>query len=217
MYKSGNLKADACTCRDNLLAACAQARERARLGHENSSKLEEATNEIVKLTMTRDMIRECINHITSEYKNIESYAANRKALGLEMLKSAIERAGLIVPAADTANLKLEFFEKKARITDQFGSDVNDKEGSALRVVLGMLIRYTLLKVQPDAMQVMFLDEMFNTLSDETTAIMREYIDVFKEDTLIVGIEQHDVLFQGIDKIVFEAVKENGCTTIRKVG
>lgn len=203
-------------CRNALLVAKAQADERARIGKINAEKLKEADRELNKLTTIRDNLRECMNYITGIYKNIEKYAADRKELSTNMLKTAIEKAGLIVPDASAKGIHLDYKNKEALIVDDYGTDVNLREGSAYRTVLCMLMRYTLLKVQPDALQVLFLDEMFSTLSDETINTMREYIEVFKEDILIVGIEQRDVLFQGINKTTFEAVKTDGVTTIRKV-
>jgi DNA repair exonuclease SbcCD ATPase subunit len=82
--------------------------------------------------------------------------------------------------------------------------------------MGALIRYTLLKAQPDAIQAMFFDEGFNTLSDDTIVAMRDYFDAFKEDVLIVGIEQHNTMFQGLDRTVYRAVKgKDKVTVIRK--
>lgn len=202
--------------RNALLVAKAQADERARIGRANEAKLREAHLELQKYTNMRDTIRSCFNYITTLYKNIEKYAADRKELSTNMLKTAIEKAGFIVPDASTRGIHLEYNNKEARVVDDYGTDVNLREGSAYRTVLCMLMRYTLLKVQPDALQVMFLDEMFSTLSDETISTMREYIKVFKEDTLIIGIEQRDALFQGIDRTTFEAVKTDGVTVIRKV-
>lgn len=202
-------------CRYDLLVNRSQAEERAKIGRANEFKYREAEAELQKLTSIRDGIRESINYVTTLYKNIEKYAADRKELSTNMLKTAIEKAGFIVPDANTSGIRLEYNNKQARIVDNYGTDVNLREGSAYRTVLCMLMRYTLLKVQPDALQALFLDEMFSTLSDETIATMREYIDVFRQDTLIVGIEQRDALFQGIERTTFTAVKTNGETVIRK--
>lgn len=213
MLDAKELKQSISNCRTTLLASAAQADERARLGRINEEKANNATAELESYVTTKRNLVECSNYITTLYKNIEQYAANRKELALNMLKTAIERAGHIVPDADTKGIQLQFVDKKAKIVDKNGTDVNLREGSAYRTVLGMLISYTLLKAQPGCMQAMFLDEKLNTLSDETAAVMREFLDIFKEDTLIVGIEQRDTVFQGIDKTVFRAIKEDGKRTI----
>ena len=61
-----------------------------------------------------------------------------------------------------------------------------------------------------------LDEAFNTLSDETIATTREYIDVFKNDMLIIGIEQRNLLFQGLEKTTYRVQKKDGCTIVERL-
>ena len=107
-------------------------------------------------------------------------------------------------------------DKKACIVDNEGIDVNLKEGSAYRTVMSALIRYTLLMELPDAIKIIFFDEAFGTLSEETINQMREYFSVFQKDVAIVGIEQRDSLFQGLPKVKFIATKDaDGTTTIRQ--
>ena len=215
MFNAKELRERINNCRSSLLAINAQAKERARIGRANEIKSKELTQSLQAAIIARDNVRECINHTTAIYKNIEKYAVDRKELALTMLKESIEQAGYIVPDAQTKGVKLVTKDKHARIVDDKGTDVNLREGSAYRTVLGMLIRYTLLKAQPDAMQVMFLDELFNTLSDETIVAMREYLAIFKEDILIVGIEQRDITFQGIVDVELQAVKDSNNKTIIK--
>lgn len=204
-------------CRTAILTANAQAKEREHIGRANEVKMKELNEVLMSTKKLRDDLRECINHVVAEYKSIEKYAADRKELALNMLKTAIEKAGYIVPDANTAGMQLEVHDKKARIVDKNGTDMNLREGSAFRTVLGSLTRYTLLKTDPDALQILFLDEMFNTLSDETTAEMKAYFEVFKEDTLIVGIEQRAFTFDGILDVEYQAIKTNGKTEILRKG
>lgn len=213
MSKIQELREDINNSRTRLLMIQAAAAERSRLGKENEAKAIQATKELERTTFLANDFRECMNQMVKIYKNIEQYSADRKKIGLDKLKAAIENAGYIVPDADAAGMKLDFDGKRATIVNSSGQDMNLREGSAFRTVLGALIRYTLIKSDPAAIQALILDEMFNTLSDETIVTMREYFNIFKEDMLILGIEQRDLVFQGIDKITYKASKANGVTEI----
>ena len=215
MSETEKLKQNIYNVRNDLLACISQANERVRLGMINEEKLKQANTELATYKNVKKEVVECSNYLVKLYKNIQQYAADRKELALNMLRTAIERAGYIVPSAETSGIQLSFADKKAKIIDKFGTDVNLREGSAYRTVMGVLINYTLIKAQPDCIQAIFLDEMFNTLSDETCTEMREYLDIFKDDILIVGIEQQDTIFQGIEKTTFKAIKEGKRTIIMK--
>ena len=198
------------SCRDSLLTAIVQAKDRATIGLANETKAKSVNEELQSYLQVKEATKESINYITQIYKNVESYAQNRKELAMEMLKLAIRKAGNLVPNADVEDIELVVNEKKASIVNANGQDINMREGSAYRTVMGLLIRYTLLKEDPEAIQAMFFDEGFNTLSDETTVATREYFEVFKEDMIIVMIEQHNTIFQGLDCKQLHAIKgENG--------
>lgn len=183
-----------------------QAEERISLGERNKGRVEQADKDIRSTENTIQMLKQSTNRCTELYKAISKYAEDRKELSLKMLKDAISQAGDIVPDADVSGIKLVTVDNKAKIVSTDDQDVNLREGSAYRTVLGMLIRYTLMRVQPSKLQCIFLDEAFNTLSETTQSAMREYIDIFKDDMLIVGIEQHNTLYQGIPHKEFRAVK-----------
>lgn len=202
--------------RDALLAAIIQSKERAEIGRANEKKLAEFRKEQrFYETKSRD-IKEAVNYMSREYKNIESYLVNKKAYSMEMLKLAIEKAGLVVPDADTTGIHLSIGDNSARIVNDKGQDVNMREGSAFRTVMGKLMQYTLLMAQPDCLQFILLDEAFATLSDSTAAAMREYLNSFKDDILIIGIEQRNYLYEGIDRTVYEVVKdEEGASRVRR--
>ena len=216
MLVSEELKEDIDSSRARLLTIAASARERARIGRLNEKKYQEALQEIHRNTEIKNALRDCINHLVQVYKNVEKYAADRKELSLKRLKTAIETAGLIVPDAEIAGVRLLTEDKKAKIVSEDGTDINLQEGSAYRTILGQLIRYTLIKAQPGALQLELLDEAFNTLSDETIATTREYIDVFKNDMLIIGIEQRNLLFQGLEKTTYRVQKKDGCTIVERL-
>ena len=209
---------DVATVRNNLLAAMIQCKERANIGRQNEKKARECISELKFYEEKRDALKECINWIVQEYKNIEKYLIDKKEVSMEMLKLAVEKAGMIVPDADANGIHLSVNDKSARVLNGEGQDINLREGSAYRTVMGILMRYTLLKSQPDAVQMMLLDEAFSTLSDETASVMKEYLGEFKEDMLIVGIEQRNYLYDGIDRTVFQVLKgKNGSSTVRGLG
>lgn len=203
--------------RDALLAAIVQCRERAAMGRRNEVKAQSCRKELQMYEGKLALLKECINYIIREYKSIERFLIDKKEFSMEMLKTAIEKAGTIVPDADAEGLKLKVMDKSARVLNAQGQDINLREGSAFRTVMGILMRYTLLKVQPQAVQMMLLDEAFATLSDETASVMREYLEAFKEDMLIVGIEQRNYLYDGIERIQYQVVKEGKAgSVVRRV-
>lgn len=217
MLDGQNPETDFNHVRDSLLTAMVQCRERAAMGRQNEKRAAECRTELQFYEQKRNTLKECINYIVQEYKNIEQYLIDKKEFSMEMLKLAIEKAGMIVPDADANGVHLHVADRSARVLNGEGQDINLREGSAFRTVLGVLMRYTLLKAQPDAVQMMLLDEAFSTLSDETAAVMREYLEAFKEDMLIVGIEQRNYLYDGIDRTVFQVLKEkDGVSTVRRM-
>lgn len=201
--------------RTRLLESAVRCKERARIGQQNEKKLKEINSEIDFYIEQRKILKDSVDYMTKIYKNIEEYVEQRKRISLHMLQDAIERAGMIVPDADIEGIRLEVGEKTAAVVNRDGQDINLQEGSAFRTVMGMLMRYTLLKVQPDKLQVMFLDEAFSTLSDSTSTVMREFIEAVKDEILIIGIEQRPTLFDGMEKTVYRAVKTGTVTEIRK--
>lgn len=217
MSETKQLQESIDACRDNLLSAAVTCRDRAALGRKNAERLKTLEKEIDSLEVRVKDLTCFLNYMTRRYKNIEQFLVDKKEVSLQMLHEAIEQAGLIVPDADTAGIHLCVTDKKAKILTGKGQDINLREGSAYRTVMGMLIRYTLIRFQPDSLQALFLDEAFSTLSDTTADVMREYLLEFGKDILIVGIEQHSFLFEGVQRVLFKVVKdrEKG-SQIRKV-
>lgn len=165
-----------------------------------------------------ESLKETVNYATKVCKNVEQFLINKKETAMEMLKLAIENLSTIVPDADVNGIQLLVKDKTARVVNETGQDIVAREGSALCSVLGILMRYTLLKVQPDCVHMLVLDEACSNLSDATAGELREYINTFKDDTLIIGIEQRNYLYEGIDRTVYEVVKgEDKISRLRKVG
>lgn len=217
MFERTELGKDIANSRDALLNAIVQSRDRAALGKTNAEKMTRLNNE-EKYYMEKSLaLRETINYIVKEYKNIEQYLINKKELSMEMLGLAVEKAGLIVPDADIKGIHLSVKEKTARVVNDKGQDINLREGSAFRTVMGILMKYTLIKFQQDCLQIIFLDEAFSTLSDTTSAVMRDFIEALKQDILIVGIEQRNLVYDGIDRVTYQVIKgEDSISTIRRV-
>ena len=183
-----------------------QANERAELGRQSIKKVESVSVELKTWEEARVSVKQCIDRCTKLYKAVEKYAQDRKELSLELLKAAIEEAGYIVPDADVDGISLRVIDKTAKLVNKLGQDINEREGSAYRTVVAMMIRYALLKAQPDRIQVIFLDEAFSTLSETTQVAMRECIDVFSKNVLIVGIEQQGTVYSGLTRKVYRAIK-----------
>lgn len=203
--------------RDALLTMYVQCKDRAEIGRANAVKMKQFRSDLIVYKEKLDVLRATINHMVKMCKNIEQYVIDRKELAMDMLKLAIEKAGLIVPDAATQGIRLEVGDKSASVVTEDGQDVNLREGSAYRTVMGALLRFTLLKAMPDAMQVMLLDEMFGTLSDTTTGVMRDFLCAFRDEMLVIGIEQHNLLYNGLDRQAFKVIKEaDGVSHIRKL-
>lgn len=216
MLCTAELKKEIDNSRDALLKAIVQSKDRAEIGQRNAIRAKELDKEIDYYEIQNFELKETINYMTKAYKNIEQYLVDKKEESLEMLELAVERAGYIVPDADTEGTHLSIKEKSAKVLNAKGQDINLREGSAYRTVMGMLMRYTLIKFQPDCLQLILLDEAFSTLSDATSIMMREALQRFSKDVLIVGIEQRNVLFEGLDKITYKVVKgENKKTVIMR--
>lgn len=217
MSKEQQLKQDIANIRNDLLTAIIQSESRADIGKKNESKVVAIADELEKAIIAKTQLKEGMDYMVTIYKNIEKYAQDRKELAVALLKDAIAKAGDIVTAANLAGIKLSVGENNAKILFKNGQDINAREGSACRAVMGALVRYTLVLTQPDALRVLFLDEGFGVLSDETAIAFKESINAMKEELLIVGVEQHNTLYGDLADCVFYVEKDNktGVTNIRK--
>ena len=204
-------------CRDGLLTGIVRCKELAKQGEEEEKRWHEYSNALARLKREHNDLREAINYCTKLYKNINAYLVHRKEYAEELLKSAVEQAALMVPDANIAGSTLLIKDKTAKVVNSKGQDLNLREGSAYRTIMGILMDTAAIRTQPDAIQAVFLDETFSTLSDSTAALMREMLDELRKEMLIVGIEQRNILYDGIDRDVYEIHKsEEGVTTARKI-
>lgn len=163
-------------------------------------------------------LQNTINRCTDIYKDIQDNLQEKQKVSLREYEDAIRESNEIVPDSDVQDCRLKIDGNRAFIVNSKEHDVNEREGSAERSTIGLLMRYTSLVKQPgDVIPMMLFDESFFTLSDNTSDNMRDYLIEFSEHTLIIAIEQKDTLFNGIeDKVVYNFTKnDNGKTVIRR--
>lgn len=216
MSGAGDITREANSVRAALLGAIATCEERMKSGTVATQKLIELNS---KKNHYEDILHKTVevaNHLRDICLNIEQYISDKKKLSMKILQAAIEQAGNIVPDAEIEGIRLAVEGKTAVIINKQGQDINKREGSAFRSVMGVLLRYALIKAQPDCIQLMYLDEAFSTLSDATADTMRKYLDAFKDDVLVIGVEQRNYLYDGIDRMVIKVVKEENGSVLRKV-
>ena len=215
MYTEWQKELDA--LRSNLLNSITQAKERSRIGKDSEVRASGIRKQLAETQNARDVLNDTLNYMSRMYKNIEHYTLQKREESLELLKGAIEQAGMLVPAASSDGVKLVTKDKRARIVDNYGVDINLGEGSAYRSVLGVILRHTLLTFDPDALHLIILDEAFNTLSEDTIVALREVLPILAEDTLIIGIEQRNYVYEGLERTRYVAVKgDDDISVIRKL-
>ena len=170
-----------------------------------------------EVTKRRTNLKNTIDRCTAIYKDVQQNLDEKKQYSLDRYLAAIEQSANIVKNSDIDGAKLKIEKNRAVIVDRNGHSVNAREGSALRSVAGMLMRYTSITAQMGYLPLILLDESFFTLSDNTSNEMKEYLQAFSEDLLIIGIEQRDSIFAGIPGVIrYEFVKDKDKTTrIRK--
>lgn len=161
---------------------------------------------------------DCANHVNDIYKNIKHYNAEHQQHARDILDLAILSAGDLVPDAGAKGIHLKQ-ENKDRVTivNEANQDINAREGSGYRVILGALLRYACLKAQPQALQLMVFDESFFALSDITMSAMKDIFRAMKKDIAIICVDQRRTAMDGItdNEYLFEK-DSNGTTTVTKV-
>lgn len=198
-------------CRDRLLSAVTVAQDRARRGAANDGKRKDYEAKIAYLTEQIGDVTECGNHMKDVYKNILHYSNEHQQKAKAILDLAIEEAGALIPDADVEGIRLNQAENsRITVVNGKGQNVNLREGGGYRTLLGVLLRYAALKAQPDALQVMLLDEQFFTLSDTTTGMAKPIFERMKKDMTIICIEQRRNAMDGIadQEYTFQKKKED---------
>lgn len=171
----------------------------------------------IELASSREKLTKTINRCTEIYKDIKQNLVEKKRVALEDYRVAIKESKEIVADCDVNDMDLLIDGNRAVIINDRGHDLNEREGSANRSTVGLLMRYISLVKQPVySIPMMFFDETFFTLSDNTCVEMRRYLKEISRYMLIIAIEQKDSLFNDInDKVVYTFVKGvDGKTKIR---
>lgn len=201
--------------RKSLLSAIYVAQERYKKGKESATKRKQYEDAIIKANLDIDELRTVGNHLRDIYKNIESYSVKHQQRVRDLLDLAIIEAGNLVPDADVAGIHLQTTENnRVSVVNALGQNVNLREGSGYRAILGALLRYASIKAQPDALQFMLFDEYFFTLSDTTTAVIKDTLEAMKKDLTIICIEQRRNVVDGI--VDEEFVFKKGLTKVTTV-
>lgn len=144
--------------------------------------------------------KDTINRCTTIYKDVQQNLDEKKQFALDRFRQAIDEASKVVRNSDVAGAKLKVENGRAVIVNNNGQAINAREGSAFRSVAGMLMRYTSLISQMNALPLVLLDESFFTLSDNSSLEMMQYLEAFSQDVLVIGIEQRNIMFAGINGV-----------------
>ena len=144
--------------------------------------------------------KDTINRCTTIYKDVQQNLDEKKQFALDRFRQAIDEASKVVRNSDVAGAKLKVENGRAVIVNNSGQAINAREGSAFRSVAGMLMRYTSLISQMNALPLVLLDESFFTLSDNSSLEMMQYLEAFSQDVLVIGIEQRNIMFAGINGV-----------------
>ena len=189
---------DCFTCGTALANAMLVSSDRAKKGKADESKKKTYETQLATIEKDINELTTTGNHLLAIYKNIQQYNIVHKERVRNILDLAIEEAGSLVPDADVQGIHLNHSnDNRVTVVNGCGQDVNLREGGGYRAILGALLRYACLKAQPDALQVILFDEYFFTLSDTTTAAMKDIFEAMKKDITIICIEQRRNAMDGI--------------------
>ena len=213
MFQDGNK--NIASVRNNILKCMTVANERMTVGKKNEAIKQSHETELAKNHVEQAELKELADHLMDLYKNIEAYSRLHQEKTKGILDLAIMKAGELVPDADVEGIHLKYTENnKCYVVNKDGNDINDREGSGYRAILGALMRYACLKAQPDALQLMVFDESFPYLSDTTTSLMKDVLEEMKTDISIVVVEQRHNVVDGITD--GEYLFEKGADKITRV-
>lgn len=215
MPGAGNYTAD--SLRSDLLIGIQNLDTHIKNNEQQIKQRQTLSVELQRVTNTLEMVRGTANFLSEIFKEVKGYINEKKEQNMRNLNEAVYTAGRVVPDADMRGVSIVIKDEKARILNGDGQDVNSREGSAFRAAMALFIKHTLLDAQPQALKCFFFDEAFSTMSDLTSATVRDFLELFAEDSVIVGIEQHPIIFEGIASKQFEVRKnEAGVSNVRRV-
>lgn len=170
-----------------------------QVNENNKIQHDMAKKNIDQIKHDRDLLKSTINRCTEIYKDVLKNLDDKKKVSLQEFQDAIDEAASIVTDSDMAGVRLHVNGDDVTLCTQNGHNVNKREGGAQRAVLGQMLRYVAMTQQLNVVPLLLLDESFFALSDNTSVIMRDYLLAMSEHLLIIGIEQNDTLFAGIEK------------------
>ena len=204
------------TIRNDLLRAISVCEERISISKQNEKKYKEVLGKKESAEKLLEMSRDTANHMNRMYKNTKYFLENKKSNSKDILETAIRSTSAIVKDSELQHCVIHHENGKTKILNQKGQNINKREGSAARATMGLILRYTCLKAIPNKIQIMFLDEALATLSSTTSINLREILEVFAENIGIVGIEQKNVLYNGLASKRYEAKKTGDTSIISEV-
>lgn len=182
----------------------------------NRKLIDDLSSRKQELETRRQRLKAAIDRCTNIYKDVKENLVIKKENAIADYEAAIRETGAIVVDSNVENMRLKVGQDYVSIVNEHGHSLNDREGSADRAAMGLLMRYISIVKQPtEVVPVMIFDESFFTLSDNSADNLKDYIQAFSENVLILAIEQKDTLFNGIDKkTVYRFTKmEDGYTKI----
>lgn len=183
--------------RNKLLNTITVAGERGRAGERYNRELETNLGILRNVTAQITNIVLCVKHLDNICANIEHYAVEHQKTAKSILARAIEEAGALVPDAVGDDVHPRYHKDSVVLVNKHGEIIDDVEGGGYRAVLGVCIRYALMKAQPGALPLMIFDEALFAIDDDTTARLKKVLSAMKRDTTILVIEQRRNVVDGI--------------------
>lgn len=185
-----------------------------KVNDRNKYQLDAACKSRDGVIMAKAKLKSTIDRCTQIYKDVQKNLDDKKRLALQEFNEAINEASLIVADSNMDGTFLKVNGDDATLCTPRGHNINKREGGAQRAVLGQMLRYVAMTQQLNVLPLILLDESFFALSENTSVEMRDYLVAMSEHFLIIGIEQKDTLFSGIEnKRKFRFYKNNEDQTI----
>ncbi len=174
---------------------------------QNILNLKEAKKKLANLIETAE-------HMKSIYKNIQRYSEEHQRLTNAILDRTISEANAMVPdAADGTHIL--FDGNCCTIVDKNEHNINAREGGGYRTVLGILLRYSLIKASPTTLPFMLFDESLFALSDSAVESVRDLLLAIKKDMSVVIIDQRSTVVDGIADVEYHFKKQNEVVTVTR--
>lgn len=199
-----------------LLQAISVCNERISISKQNKDKYDKLHEQFVAGDQLLIIARNTANHMSKMYKNIKFFLENKKSASKDILEASIRSVSAIVQDSDLQSCTILHENNKTKILNESGQNINKREGSAARAIMGLILRYTCLKALPNKIQLMFLDEALASISSNTSTNLKELLDVFSKEIGIVGIEQRNFVYSGLASKRFHVTKTHGESVIREV-